>query len=658
MELLGLEPHRSTPSGGFHVDFSHPGWTVRTLNGTSKRDLGARWPGLDIRADGGYVLFTGQTDRGEYRWLRDPEPYSLEILPADLREYLGLAHPPQPRHGAHDGALPPDGRRVDGERVIHMALDRVGADGRNNAGMWLVCQLRDNGYSESEARSLMMSYCGRVPGVNAKGADEPYTKHEALATVRQAYARAAREPWMLMPTAGEPATRDVPDLLNQPFNDFGNALRLIALFGERMRYCHDFGKWMTFTGSHWLVDRLDAARSFAQECIVEFVHQATARNSDAGAKFAGRCLNSQRLTAMLREAQPHLAIAPEQLDIHGDVLNFLNGTVDLRTGELLRHNPKDFITKVVQFKYVPGAPCPCFIQFIQQILPGLADYLQTAIGYSLTGSTSEKVAFICHGAGNNGKTTLLSTMQQLLDDYATLLQIDTLMVRSESNNTQADLADLRGARFVMTSETEEGQRLAEGKLKRITQGMGLIKAVRKYENPIEFPETHKLWIDCNHKPTVRGRDNAIWNRLRLLPFQVTVSAEEMDHDLPLKLLAEGEGILAWAVEGARRWFKEGLGKPDIVESAGLAWRTDSDQLRRFIDECCVVGEFARAKARPLYVAYREWTEEAREHAVAETEFSNALIDLKFSKKHTNSGTVYQGIGLRSDAAERVTGDDE
>src|ERR1039457_4753354 len=138
----------------------------------------------------------------------------------------------------------------------------------------------------------------------------------------------------------------------------------------------------------------------------------------------------------------------------------------------------------------------------------LIGYLQKAFGYALTGVTSEKVVFIFYGSGNNGKSTLLSTFLKILEEYAVLLQIDTLMVRQESNNTQADLADLRGTRFVMTSETEQGQRLAEGKLKRITQGMGKIKAPRKYENPIEFDETHKLWLDANHLPQVRGTDNA------------------------------------------------------------------------------------------------------------------------------------------------------
>src|ERR1019366_2826305 len=147
----------------------------------------------------------------------------------------------------------------------------------------------------------------------------------------------------------------------------------------------------------------------------------------------------------------------------------------------------------------------------------------------------EKAVFLLHGKGDNGKTSLLALFLMLLEEYAILLQIDTLMMRQESNNTQADLADLRGARFVMTSETEEGQRLAEGKLKRITQGMGKIKAVRKYENPLEFNESHKLWIDANHLPVIRGIDNAIWNRLHPVPFSVTIPKAEQDRELRGKL---------------------------------------------------------------------------------------------------------------------------
>jgi putative DNA primase/helicase len=287
------------------------------------------------------------------------------------------------------------------------------------------------------------------------------------------------------------------------------------------------------------------------------------------------------------------------------------------------------------------------------VLPGLEDYLQKALGYSLTAVTSEKAVFVCHGGGNNGKTTLLATVREVVGDYyAVLLQIDTLMARAADNNSQADLADLRGARFVMTSETEENQRLAEGRLKRITQGLGRIKAVRKYENPIEFTETHKLWMDCNHKPLLRGNDQALWNRLHLIPFDVTIPAGEIDRGLPVKLLAESEGILAWMVAGAVRWHSDGLGKPAAVESAGEEWRSDMDQFGRFIGECCIAGEFAQVKARTLYSAYRKWAEEVGEHPVMETSFGNTLKERGFTKKHTKNGAVYQGIGLASPCDER------
>ncbi len=280
----------------------------------------------------------------------------------------------------------------------------------------------------------------------------------------------------------------------------------------------------------------------------------------------------------------------------------------------------------------------------------LVAYLRRALGYSLTGTTIEKVVFIPFGTGDNGKSTMLSTFRRLVEEYSHLLQVDTLMVRQESNNSQADLADLRGARFVQTSETEEGQRLAQGKLKRITQGMGKIKATRKYENPIEFAETHKLWMDTNRKPTIRDVDDkATFNRLHPIPFTVTIPKDQIDKELPDKLLTEAEGILAWAVEGARLWYAEGLAKPSEVEAAKDRWREDMDQLGRFVDERCVIGDGFRVNGAALYGDYKQWATDGGDRSpLTSTAFGTKLTDRGFTKIHSERGAVYLGVGLRFD----------
>jgi predicted P-loop ATPase len=195
LSKLGLEPHRKTPSGGFHVDFEYPGWRVQTLNSKSKRELGEKWPGLDIRADGGYVIFTGRTVSGEYEWLRDPEPYKLDILPVALREYLGLMRPDQVTHFQADSQAKAHRGRVSSERLVSDALNQIHFEGRNNAGFWLACQLRDNGYDKGPAELQMRNYVSRCPSVNTKGQTEAYTDAEARASLRAAYGSPAREAW-------------------------------------------------------------------------------------------------------------------------------------------------------------------------------------------------------------------------------------------------------------------------------------------------------------------------------------------------------------------------------------------------------------------------------------------------------------------------------
>lgn len=450
-------------------------------------------------------------------------------------------------------------------------------------------------------------------------------------------------------------------ILSPLLNDLGNAHRLILFGGEDLRYSASHKSWFVWDGKRWAYDHCDAARKLAQTVMLDFYKAAVTLGEEHYQKFARQSLESRRISAALTEAQPHLSVVGEAFDKEPWLLNFQNGTLDLRTFELRPHARADLLTKILKYDYNPSATCPTFMAFLERIMGSanpeaeptdrterLMQYLQRAFGYALTGVTGEKAFFVFHGSsGNNGKTTLLSTFRALLEEYATIIQIDSLMSRQESNNNQADLADLKGARFVMTSETEEGQRLSEGRLKRITQGMGTIKATRKYENPMEFEETHKIFMDANHRPVIRGIDPAIWNRLHLVPFEVTIPKDQIDRSLPQRLLAEGEGILAWAVEGCRQWRKVGLQRPPEVDAAGDEWKEEMDQVGRFIEDRCVTGGsgYVSVRAKELYSAYVKWCEEAGENPLSATSLGVKMANRGYKKKDTRTGIYYEHIGL-------------
>lgn len=437
--------------------------------------------------------------------------------------------------------------------------------------------------------------------------------------------------------------------------DTSNAQRFAAQHEDLVRFWHGRNKWMLWTGTHWADDQeakiFELAKKTAQSIYVEASALPEEEAKKMG-RWAERSLNRDKITNMLSLAQsdPKLATTTEIWDRDPWALNFLNGNVDLRTGELRPHRKEDLITKYVPCTYTPELVGPRWNCFVNQTFGELADWIQKAVGYSLTGNTSEKVVFLLWGVTDTGKSTFLSTLRELFSDYSTLLQIDTLMwSKNADNNTSADLADLRGARLVITSETEEGQRLREAKLKRITQGMGQIKTARKYENPITFKETHKLWLDCNHQPVIRGSDNAIWNRIVPIPCTHQVDASEKDAGLKEKLLHEREAIASWAVAGAVRWHVEGLGRPQIIMRTRDEWREGMDTIGQFIEECCSQDPEESVRATEIYDAFRTWADkQGHEHIITLTAFGIRLRDRGFEKGNdpVTRRAVYLGIGLR------------
>ena len=446
------------------------------------------------------------------------------------------------------------------------------------------------------------------------------------------------------------------------FHDAGNAERVLRQYGEDLLYCDERNKWLVWDGKRWIADTAKA-RFLAKQSMLTFLQRGIDVNDQAAQRFARQSLDERRIDGMLGLAciEPWIRVSADKLDARKDLLNVRNGTLDLRTGELRAHDRSDLLTKQVHHDYDPAAECPQWDAFLERIMGAREDedratrliaYLRRALGYSLSGDTSERAVFILYGDGRNGKSTLLNVFKSIVSEYAVTIAAETLMTRQQQdNNTSSDLADLHGARFAQTSETEEGQRFAQGKLKRITQGSGSqIRACRKYENPFSFEESHKLWVDTNHKPVIQNaEDQALFGRLHPIPFTVQIPEAEIDRELAGKLLSEAPGILAWAVRGGVERYRYGLGQPKEVRQANQEWRQESDRLSEFIEECCATDPEIKVQASVLYRAYSEWADANREHPLTSTAFGRKMISRSFERDKTREGWFYRGIGIRSRA---------
>jgi putative DNA primase/helicase len=438
--------------------------------------------------------------------------------------------------------------------------------------------------------------------------------------------------------------------------DLGNAERLVANFGENLRYCHLIGRWFVWDGQRWAMNEDGSVERYAKEVTRLIYAEGQNESLDpkeraAIARHAIRSEARDRINAMIDLARTErgIGVHPDQLDAHPHLLTVANGTLNLRTGMLHPHDRGDLITKMIPVDFDPSAECPQWLAFLNQIMAGSAEkiaFLRRAIGYSLSASTDERALFIPWGSGANGKSTLLETVQMLLGDYAARTATQTLMVR-RYEGVPNDIAALRGRRFVYTSESEEGERLAEARIKDLTGGDRQTARFMRGEW-FDFAPTFKIWLATNHKPEIRGTDNAIWDRIKLIPFTVTIPEGQR---VPKERLlgtfrAELPGILAWAVAGAKEWYEHGLGTPDEVRTATSDYRAEMDIFGDWLREYCVVQPTAQASAKELYESYKNWSEESGQRPLSQKKWAQRLGERGLSSKRGTAGrAVWHGIGL-------------
>jgi putative DNA primase/helicase len=445
--------------------------------------------------------------------------------------------------------------------------------------------------------------------------------------------------------------------------DLGNARRMVRQFGADLHYVYAWGKWFIWDGSRWAEDETGEIERVAKRTVTSiYAEAAETENTDERKNLAKWALASEgqsKISAMIALARSEVGISVKHADLDGDpmLLNCQNGTIDLRTGQLLPHNRKFLTTKKIDIAYDKAATCPLWHGFLNRIMdnnPALIAFLQRAVGYSLTASVVEQCLFFLHGNGSNGKSTFTETIQALFGDYGQKAPTEMIMLKQNTGAIPNDVARLPGARFVVTAEIEGGRRLAESLVKDLTGGDKMVARFMRQEY-FEFTPTHKLWIYGNHKPVIKGSDNGIWRRINMIPFTVQIPDAEKDEQLKDKLRAELPGILAWAVQGCLDWQRDGLKPPAEVKAATAAYRAESDALSAFIKECCTENINHKVRFDSLYSAYKSWCERNNERAESGRQFGNSLTERGFE---ASKGMGNKAIRLGIDLVDTKPAEDE
>lgn len=439
--------------------------------------------------------------------------------------------------------------------------------------------------------------------------------------------------------------------------DTGNAHRLQDRFGSIIRYSYTRKRWFYWTGKVWHIDDSGEIKKLA-DIICEDIKREAFQEQDEKTqvdllKWASKTSSSRGKEAMIKECQhlPSIPVDQDDLDAYPDYINCRNGIVNLRNGELIPHDSSFMMSKMCRTEYDQSGKEPkLWLSFLNDVTNGnkeLQEYIQRSVGYALTGSTAEQCAYFLYGVGNNGKSTFLDVIANLLGGYSSNVQPESIMMKKWGNdNANSDIARLKGARFVTSEEPTEGVRLNEGLLKQLTGGTR-VTCRFLYGDEFEYTPEFKIWVATNHKPVIRGTDVGIWRRIKLIPFEVTIPKEKIDKDLSKKLRAEYPQILKWAVDGCIKWREEGITEPACVTDAVKEYKQEMDLLASFLEQCVVVDYNIKDKvpASDLFKAYIRWAKENNEYEMSSKKFFSEIGKKLPDKGRSATGIFYKYIKL-------------
>jgi P4 family phage/plasmid primase-like protien len=451
--------------------------------------------------------------------------------------------------------------------------------------------------------------------------------------------------------------RKLKELPSRFYNtDASNASLFVHLHGEDLHYVYLWKSWFMWDGRRWQ-KVIDGSIMRRTADVSTYLYKQAAKESDDDkrkeiAKHAISMENAGKRASMLEVAQSHIDIdiMHDRLDAHSNLFTTQNGmTYDSEAMKARPVSRTDLITKLIGTDHLPEARCPTWETFLARALPDkdVRAFVQRAIGYTLTGSTQEKALFVVFGPPDTGKSKFVETILALMGDYGHTLKDDSITNIDAASGNNDDLANLVGTRFVLLDELPEGAKLNASLVKKLT-GSTSYTAQRKYEKTFTYKPEFKIWIDTNFRPHVDADDDAMWTRVKLVPFSVVIPKIEQDPHLSEKLHNELPGILNWALNGLKDWRTAGLREPQGVRAATQAYRDSEDDLAQFIREMCNIGPDEKVLAERLTMAYNLWSG----CKLSPRAFRPKMIAKGFASKPMTKGQTWSGLSLKTGSAQQ------
>ena len=459
----------------------------------------------------------------------------------------------------------------------------------------------------------------------------------------------------------EPVISIVPEtetseLKSPAYTDLANGEYFAWYNRDHLRYLDDRDVWLQWDSKRWANATKKYVLKRAALTAKKMLSQANKASADIQktmVEWAKKSAELKRLNAMITigASDDRIRIKMSQMNQHPDWLNARNCTINLQTGETWEHRREDLLTTLTDIDYDPTATAPRWEKFLEEIFAedkDLIAFIHRATGYTLTGHTREQCFFLLWGeTGNNGKGRFIRQLRRLLGDASKTIPFATLIAkRAQTDNTPV-MATLAGARLVAAGESDEGIRFSEATIKEIT-GEDEITVCAKYEMPFSYTPAFKAWLHCNHKPVIRGTDNAIWRRPKLIPFTVSFEGRA-DKTLDKTLDEQASGILAWVVRGSHIWYESGLESCTTVDEAKESYRTECDSFSRFFEDEVVVLDPSDDKynksfltSSTVYLKYAQWCENNGEKNPLDSAILNKRLVTKGAKvtaKHAGRGLL-------------------